>query len=317
MPAATAAPPAATATPVPAATATGDDHPGGDGDHRRRRPPTPPAGDRHPGGDGDAAGSDRHPGGDGDAAAATAVATATATAGPITITPSKTLACGPTGPSGSFTGEVTVTVAGGQVTVLSYQDWIEYEVPGAPGTWARVPTTVQPEPPIAFPVTLDPGTYAVTYTGTYSGVPPEASAIRNVLILLTDQPGAAEWNELAGQSGAVGTRSDAVPPCPTPLTPGTLAAPGYTIDQQGADDEPGQKDLNFLTVDYDPDNPRYDGYSRHLGLGRHLLVRGQYGRRLCPVRHRRRPVCELFPVHHGYRSSATFQSIRLLRLHSR
>jgi hypothetical protein len=162
-------------------------------------------------------------------------------------------------PDGSFTGEVSITVAGGGVVVRSYTDWIEYEVPGAPGTWVPVLTEVQPAAPIAFPVTLEPGTYAVTYTGRYSSIPPEASAIRNVLILLTDQPGVAEWNELAGQSGAVGTRSDAIPPCPggpTPLLRGTLAGPLRVVDQQGPDDEPGQKDLNFLTVDYDPDkNP--------------------------------------------------------------
>jgi hypothetical protein len=35
------------------------------------------------------------------------------------------------------------------------------------------------------------------------------------------------------------------------LTP-VLAAPLMAVDDQGADDEPGQKDLNFLTVDYAP-----------------------------------------------------------------
>ena len=48
------------------------------------------------------------------------------------------------------------------------------------------------------------------------------------------------------------------------------------LDDNGADDYPGQKDLNFFTFDY--------GYSwldidqHHVGLGRHRVVRRQYGR---------------------------------------
>ena len=219
-------PPRPTATP-PAATATPATHPGGAGDA---------ATDDHPGGDGDAARTTATPVPTATPPAATAtataaaVATATATAGPITITPSKTLACGTTGPPGSFTGEVTVTVAGGQVRVLSYMDWIEYEVPGAPGTWARVPTTVQPEPPIAFPVTLEPGEYTVGYQGTYTGVPAEATQIRNVLVVVTDLPGEDAWNALVGLppgSGAYGTSSPPVAPCsvgPTSTPTGTPPA---------------------------------------------------------------------------------------------
>ena len=58
-----------------------------------------------------------------------------------TITVSKTLACQPAG--GPIAGQIGVTVAGGNVVVSAYQDWIEYQLPGQT-TWTRAGgTTVQ------------------------------------------------------------------------------------------------------------------------------------------------------------------------------
>ena len=76
-----------------------------------------------------------------------------------------------------------------------------------------------------------------------------------VLILLTDQPGVPEWNDLAGQAGAIGTRSDPIAPCggsPTPSPTSTVTptspppvvvplAAGANLDQCGNDPAPSPR----------------------------------------------------------------------------
>ncbi len=74
------------------------------------------------------------------------------------------------------------------------------------------------------------------------------------------------------------------------------AAPLTFVDDGGADDEPGQKDLNSLTVDYGA--PGAAQHQREVGLGRHGDDGQQHPRRVCPVRHRRRRVRELLVLRH-------------------
>ena len=104
-----------------------------------------------------------------------------------TITVSKTLACQPAG--GPIAGQIGITVAGGNVVVSAYQDWIEYQLSGQT-TWTRAGgTTVQLDPPVPLPATLGPGPATWGYRGTYAGVPVDAELIRNVAVLVTDLAG--------------------------------------------------------------------------------------------------------------------------------
>ncbi len=61
------------------------------------------------------------------------------------------------------------------------------------------------------------------------------------------------------------------------------AEPVMLVDDDGPDDEPGQKDLNFLTVDYAPSADRDD--RPPVWLGRHRHDGREQPGRLCALRH--------------------------------
>jgi uncharacterized repeat protein (TIGR01451 family) len=165
----------------------------------------------------------------------TATITPTLTPEPeeVTITFTKILECDPIA-AGPISGTVTVTVTGVAVKIIRFEDWIEYSLPDNPDVWIpATTTTAEAVPPITFPVTARPGTYVRNYRGSYSGVPPDATEIRNVLVLVTDLPGDPLWNELIEvEAGAYGTASDPVQPCyvgPTSTPTSTpIPTPGMT-----------------------------------------------------------------------------------------